>query len=1024
MSNLRRVYFLLLAALSLAGLAVAQTGTGTVKGVLTDDSGAVIPAANINLTSPAGTKTAQTQADGSYTFSGITPGNYNVNVTFPGFAPLVKPVTVVAGQTATVAAQLSIVAEKQEVTVKAETMTTISVEPDNNAGALVLKGDDLASLPDDPDDLSDALQALAGPGAGPNGGSIYIDGFSGGQFPPKESIREIRINQNPFSAEFDKIGFGRIEIFTKPGTDHFRGSIGLNAGDGIFNSRNPFENNKPDFSQRMWHATISGPLSKKASFSFDFNRRDQTDNAISLARYVLPSDPTTILNFNTAIVTPNVNTTFMPRIDYQISTNHSLTVRVEERLSSRENSGLGGTNLPPPLSTKGVNSDGNSQNATATETWIVNPKIVNETRFQYTRNANFSYGNLFPTISVSGAFSSGGSDTGTPITGSKHFELQNYTSVLHGTHTIKFGVRARRDSDTSFSQGGYGGSFSFLGGIEPVLTANNTIATDANGNPVTTLLQSIAQYQRFLTLQNAGFTIPQIQALGGGPSRFSISGGNPYISGVRYDAGPFFQDDIRVKPNFTLSLGARYEVQSLLSDYKDVAPRLGFAWAPGANAKSRQQKTVIRGGFGMFYDRVGSGVYENARQLNGSYQVSYNVSNPTFYLNNIPALSTLTPSSNSLFVVDPKLRAEYLMQSAIGVERQLPHLSRVSVTYTNTRGEHLDQSVPINAPLPGTYIPGNLNTGVRPYGNIGNITEYESGGILRQNLVIVSFSSQINRRISFQGNYSLNYAKDLPSSPMDPYNFALDYGRSNLDQRHNLTLSGSIVGPKNIRFAPNVVLRTGSPYNVTVGTDYYNTLGFSGRPAFAPACGPSDVVCTSVGNFITDPVPGVAGNLVPRDYLTSAGLISINSRVYRTWGFGPRRGGNADNGGGMGGPGGPGGFGPGGGGPGGGGGGRGGGGGGGARGGGGGMRMGGGGGGGRGGGALTEKRFNLTLAATVSNIPNHFNPSGYVGTITSPLFLQPTGANTSFAGGGAGGRGGGGSSANNRRIDMSVTFNF
>src|SRR6185437_5806350 len=134
MSNLRRVYFLLLAALLLAGLAAAQTGTGTVKGVLTDDSGAVIPAANINLTSPAGTKTAQTQADGSYTFAGVAPGDYNVTVTFPGFAPLAKPVTVVAGQTATVAAQLSIVAEKQEVTVKAETMTTISVEPDNNAG--------------------------------------------------------------------------------------------------------------------------------------------------------------------------------------------------------------------------------------------------------------------------------------------------------------------------------------------------------------------------------------------------------------------------------------------------------------------------------------------------------------------------------------------------------------------------------------------------------------------------------------------------------------------------------------------------------------------------------------------------------------------------------------------------------------------------------------------------------------------------------------------------------------------------
>jgi hypothetical protein len=118
---------------------------------------------------------------------------------------------------------LQVAAEKEEVQVVAEPGPSVSVEPDNNTTALVLKGADLEALPDDPDDLSDALQALAGPGAGPNGGSIYIDGFTGGNLPPKESVREIRINQNPFSAEFDKLGYGRIEVFTKPGTDRFHG---------------------------------------------------------------------------------------------------------------------------------------------------------------------------------------------------------------------------------------------------------------------------------------------------------------------------------------------------------------------------------------------------------------------------------------------------------------------------------------------------------------------------------------------------------------------------------------------------------------------------------------------------------------------------------------------------------------------------------------------------------------------------------------------------------------------------------
>ena len=100
----------------------------------------------------------------------------------------------------------------------------VELDPAKNAGALVLKQEDLDMLSDDPDDLQADLLALAGPAAGPNGGQIFIDGFSNGQLPPKESIREIRINSNPFSAEYDTSGRGRIEIFTKPGSDKFHGS--------------------------------------------------------------------------------------------------------------------------------------------------------------------------------------------------------------------------------------------------------------------------------------------------------------------------------------------------------------------------------------------------------------------------------------------------------------------------------------------------------------------------------------------------------------------------------------------------------------------------------------------------------------------------------------------------------------------------------------------------------------------------------------------------------------------------------
>src|SRR5271157_6300729 len=281
MFNLRRTILEVLAIALISIAALAQQKTGTVKGTLTDDSGGVIPAATVSLAGNGAAQTAQTQADGTYTFPGLAPGDYTVSLSFPGFQPFRKQVTVAPGGTVQVPIQLAVKAEKQEVTVQGEAGPTLSVEPDNNATQLVIKGEDLQALPDDPDDLADALQALAGPGAGPNGGQIYIDGFSGGQLPPKESIREIRINSNPFSAEFDRLGFGRIEILTKPGSDSFRGAIGLNDGNGVFNSRNPFASNKPDYSTRMWNGNLAGSLSQRASFFVDINRRQVQDNAIT-----------------------------------------------------------------------------------------------------------------------------------------------------------------------------------------------------------------------------------------------------------------------------------------------------------------------------------------------------------------------------------------------------------------------------------------------------------------------------------------------------------------------------------------------------------------------------------------------------------------------------------------------------------------------------------------------------------------------------------------------------------------------
>ena len=156
---------------------------------------------------------------------------------------------------------LNIAVEQQQVTVTDEG-AGLDTSPDNNASSIVIKGKDLDALSDDPDQLQDELNALAGPAAGPNGGQIYIDGFTGGQLPPKSSIREIRINQNPFSAEYDKLGYGRIEILTKPGTDRLHGMFMASGNDSAFNSLNTFVTSEPPYYSTFFLGNVSGSLNK------------------------------------------------------------------------------------------------------------------------------------------------------------------------------------------------------------------------------------------------------------------------------------------------------------------------------------------------------------------------------------------------------------------------------------------------------------------------------------------------------------------------------------------------------------------------------------------------------------------------------------------------------------------------------------------------------------------------------------------------------------------------------------------
>ena len=175
-------------------------GIGTIRGTVTDPSAASVPNAEVHVTGGGQTRDEKTDSKGQYSTS-LPPGTYAVRITAPGFVTAThQNVNVSTGQASALDIALEIVAAASQVDVTSSGVGAIAVDPSQNAGAIVLATADLDALPDDPDDLAAQLTSMAGPSAGPNGAQIFVDGFSGGQLPPKSSIREIRINSNPFAS--------------------------------------------------------------------------------------------------------------------------------------------------------------------------------------------------------------------------------------------------------------------------------------------------------------------------------------------------------------------------------------------------------------------------------------------------------------------------------------------------------------------------------------------------------------------------------------------------------------------------------------------------------------------------------------------------------------------------------------------------------------------------------------------------------------------------------------------------------
>jgi hypothetical protein len=975
----KHLVFLLVCWVALISVVSGQTPSGVIRGQVVDPSGAAVAGATVVVLPASGARTTTTtNRDGVFDVKPLAPGKYAVQVFADGFAQFeAKDVAVAPGIPVVLSVHLTIEEQKEKVEVS-ETSTQLGTSSDSNANSITLKGKDLEALSDDPDELQEELTALAGPSAGPNGGQIYIDGFTAGQLPPKSSIREVRINQNPFSAEYDKLGYGRIEILTKPGTDNLHGQFMVHGTDASFNARNPFigESEQPDYHSVLYSGNIGGPLSKKASFFFNIDHRD-IDEISVINTPALDADFNPI-QLTAGVPNPRTRTNLTPRLDYQLSATNTLTARYQYYRENEQNDGVGQSSLP----SQAYNSLDTEHTIQISDTQTLTERAVNETRFQYVRSGSREIVlNTTPAVVVGGAFTGGGNYQGNLLQTTNGYEIQNYTSIVAGKHFVKFGVRARIDLDTADRASGFNGSFTF---------------------------DSLTSYQITEQDLQAGLPPDQIRAdcrgtspagtpICGGASLFSQTIGSSLVQNDYYDLGLYVQDEWRVRPNITLSYGLRYERQNQIADKGGVAPRLGLAWGIG-KTKQGAPKAVFRAGFGIFYDRFKQQYLEQAQLLNGITQQNYVVTHPDFYPNlPTPAELAAGQTSPTFYQLDPHLRSSYTMQSGVTLEKQLGKSANVAFTYLYSRGVHAFLTRNINAPLPPDYDADN-----RPLGGDNNIYQYESAGDFKQSQFIVNGNVRAGTRVSLFSYYTLNYANsDISGSggqsqgvggfPSNQYDLALDYGRAYFDIRQRIFLGGTVSLPYMFRLSPFLIASSGVPFNVTSGTDSNGDSLFTDRPPYAQFQA-ALASATIPGNVSFHCEPRAGQTEIPINCGLSPARFSLNLRIAKTFGFGQKAKASANTGGGpmSGGT-----FGRGPGGP------------------------GGGGRGGRGGGLFggdpnSGQRYSLTFAVSARNLFNNVNVGAPIGVISSPIFGQAN----SLAGGPYG------NPASNRRIELQATFSF
>ena len=632
-----------LAAACLLGLsggqAWAQRPQANVRVVVKDPSGAIIPAASVQLTAlegPEGSAPAasvMSDAQGLATVTALAPGRYRLDVAFDGFEPHVTPEWRIRGGENRREVTLAIRRVDETVAVGRDPATSAS-DPRSDRFGNVLTREQIEALPDDPDEMERMLTEMAGPG-----GSIRVDGFRGGKLPPKSQIRSIRFTSGMFAAENHGGGMTFVDISTAPGLGPLRGSFDMSFRDDSLNARNAFQERKGPERNQQYTLNLSGTLRKeRTSFSLSAGGAAVYDSANIYAATGAGTQAA-------AVRRPSDRINFTGRIDHAINRSHTLRAMYQQNDNDQRNLGIGSFDL----SERAFGRRAFERMLRLSESGPLAKAWFGEMRLQLRTTASDSLAALEqPTIRVLDAFTAGGAQQDG---GRRANEVEWATNVdwARGKHAIRFGSLVEGGSFRSDLRTNYLGTYTFA---------------------------SLADYE-------AGIA-----------STYSRRDGNPLVEYSHWQAGLFVQDDWRARKTLTLSAGLRQEIQTHLGDEWNLAPRGGLTWSP-----FKSGRTTVRAGGGVFYDWLEADVYEQSLRVDGERQQDLVVRSPGYPNPFDGGFADVLPTSK--YVLAESLVMPKRKLANVGLSQQLTSAVGLNVNLMYMTGSNRLRGRNTNAPIDG-----------------------------------------------------------------------------------------------------------------------------------------------------------------------------------------------------------------------------------------------------------------------------------------------------------------------------------